>query len=937
MKKNTILIIFFLFATIGFSQVQQATVAVNPSEFRINQEITLTFSGIDPTIWNSGQPNNVYLWAWYGNFNGVETDSPTNGSWTNSDAAQQLTNNGNGTYSYTFIPSTLFGSTNIATINFLVKANNGDGDKKSQNMTLFPVFNELTKTSPVNYISVVNSGNLVNIAANTTETSNYTLRANGNIINASNGITNYSFDYSITEDIDFILEANDGHTVLTETFKVNLTPANPVPNGMLDGLNLDPNNPSKATFVLYAPKKTTAHLIGDFNGWQTNTSSLMKKDTARDRFWIELTGLSAGNHTYQYVIDNTIKIADPYSTIILDPNDDTAISATTYPNLATYPAGQTYAVSLFNTNPAVYNWQVTNFQKPAKTDLVVYEILIRDFDTPHSFNAVKARLDYLEALGINAIELMPVNEFDGNISWGYNPTFHMALDKYYGTTTALKELIDECHKRGIAVILDVVYNQAHEENPFFRLWNTANGAPSGQATVDNPFFNQTAKHAFNVFQDFNHQSQATREYVKRTTQYWIEEFKIDGFRWDLTKGFTQNCTSNDGGCTDRLQLDRVNVLKKYADYQWELDPNSYVIFEHLGGIQEEKLWANYRADEGKGIMLWNNLNNVYNEATMGYHDNGKSNFSNVSSISKGFDNFAAVSYMESHDEERLMYKNLNFANTNGYNVKVPNNALGRMEITGAFFFTIPGPKMIWQFGELGYEISIFSCNGGAPPTPYKDNDACKLNEKPNGWGFLANSNRTAIYNTWARLIDLKLREPIFKTTNLTMDLASTTGLKSIHLTLENPPTNAIEHITILGNFGVTEQNISTNFQVGGTWYDLMDESGLTTISGSTSSISLQPGDFRVFGNKTSTLGTFNLNKTQDILVHPNPTKHTWKVKTRNQTIKSINIYNVLGKHVLELKPMANEFEIDASQLDKGIYFVKFKTVLGIKTLKLVKD
>ncbi len=935
MKKNIILIIFFLFTAFGFSQVQQATVTVSPSEFRINEEITLTFSGIDPTIWNSGQPDNVYLWSWYGNFNGVETDSPTNGSWTNSNVAQQLTNNNNGTYSYTFTPSVLYASTNITTINFLVKAKNGDGDKKSQNMTLFPVFNELTKTSPTNYITVVNSGTSVNISASTTETSDYTLRANGNVVNTSNGITNYNFNYSVIEDIDFILEANDGHTVLTETFKVNLTPANPVPNGMLDGLNLDSNDPTKATFVLYAPGKTTAHLIGDFNNWQVNTSSLMNKDTARDRFWIELTGLSAGNHTYQYVIDNSIKIADPYSTVILDPNDDTTISNTTYPNLPTYPAGQTYAVSLFNTNPTVYNWQVTNFQKPDKADLVVYEILIRDFDTPHSFDAVKARLDYLEDLGINAIELMPVNEFDGNISWGYNPTFHMALDKYYGTTTALKELVDECHSRGIAVILDVVYNQAHEENPFFRLWNTANGAPSGQATVDNPFFNETAKHAFNVFQDFNHQSQATRDYVKRTAQYWIEEFKIDGFRWDLTKGFTQNCTSNDGGCTDRLQLDRVNVLKKYADYQWELDADSYVIFEHLGGIQEEKLWANYRADEGKGIMLWNNLNGVYNEATMGYHDDGKSNFSNVSSTNKGFDNLAAVSYMESHDEERLMYKNLTFANTGGYNVKIANNALGRMEIAGAFFFTVPGPKMIWQFGELGYEISIFSCNGGAPPTPYKDNDSCKLNEKPNGWGFLANSNRTAIYDTWARLINLKRNEPIFKTDNFSMDLAGSNGLKSIRLSLNNAPTNAIEHITILGNFGVTEQNINTNFQVGGTWYDLMDESGLTTISGSTSSISLQPGEFKIYGNKASTLSVNEPDFKLDFKLFPNPTNGSFSI---NKNLNKIEIYNLTGKII---KSFRGDFRkghaFNISDLTQSIYLVKVANNLGEEnTIKLVK-
>ena len=82
-------------------------------------------------------------------------------------------------------------------------------------------------------------------------------------------------------------------------------------------------------------------------------------------------------------------------------------------------------------------------------------------------------------------------------------------------------------------------------------------------------------------------------------KHWIEEFKIDGFRWDLTKGFTQNCENNEG-CTNSYQQDRVDILKSYADYSWSLDDSHYVIFEHLGSENEEKEWANYRLNEGKG-------------------------------------------------------------------------------------------------------------------------------------------------------------------------------------------------------------------------------------------------------------------------------------------------------------------------------------------------
>ncbi|MCK5678761.1 MAG: alpha-amylase, partial [Flavobacteriaceae bacterium] len=489
---------------------------------------------------------------------------------------------------------------------------------------------------PTQDVTIMNSGQSLSITATTTLTADFVLKANGSTINTSNNITSYSFNHTnITENTSYILEATNGGETTLESFEVIVNPTvteQPVPNGMKDGINLDSNDNTKVTLVLYAPNKQFVHLIGDFNNWQIDNNYLLKKDSAKDRFWIELSGLTPqNNHTYQYLIDGVLSIADPYSTTILDEYNDGFISNSTYPNLPAYPTGKTnHMVTLLRTGDVPYNWQTTNFQGPAKTDLVIYELLIRDFDELHSFDAVKARLDYLQDLGVNAIEFMPVNEFDGNESWGYNPAFHMALDKYYGTPTAFKQFVDECHSRGIAVIIDVVYNHATGQNPFYRMWNTDNGGYGGQASAENPFFNPTATHAYSVFNDFNHSQQATRDYVKRTTQYWIEEYNIDGFRWDLTKGFTQNCTSSDEGCTGNYQADRVAVLKEYADYQWEINPDFYVIFEHLGGNTEETEWVNYRLGEDKGILMWGNHNFNYNEATMGYHDSGKSDFSWIS-------------------------------------------------------------------------------------------------------------------------------------------------------------------------------------------------------------------------------------------------------------------------------------------------------------------
>ncbi|WP_148869835.1 alpha-amylase family glycosyl hydrolase [Tenacibaculum adriaticum] len=697
----------------------------------------------------------------------------------------------------------------------------------------------------------------------------------------------------------------------------------PVPTGMKDGLNLDASDNTKATLVLYAPNKEFVNIIGDFNNWtRDDINFLLKKDSTKDRFWIELTSLTPQtNHLYQYLVDGELRIADPYSTLILDESNDQFITDTTYPDMPAYPTGSTlHAVTVLRTGDPEFNWQTTNFQRPQKTDLVIYELLIRDFDELHSFDAVKSRLDYLQELGINAIELMPVSEFDGNESWGYNPSFHMALDKYYGNKESFKQFIDECHNRGIAVLLDVVYNHASGQNPYYRMWNTDNGGYGGQASIDSPFFNPTAKHSYNVFNDLNHSLQATKDYVKRTTQYWINEYKIDGFRWDLTKGFTQNCTASDESCTGSYQTDRVAILKEYADYQWEIDPNFYIIFEHLGGNTEETEWVNYRLPEGKGIMMWSNLNPNYNEATMGYHDGGNSDFSWIDYNNRDWSVPANISYMESHDEERLMYKNLEFGNSSGsYNVTNLATALERMKTAGAFYFTIPGPKMIWQFGELGYDISI-NFNG-------------RIGNKPILWSYYEEADRKSLYDTWAKLITLKKQEAIFRTTNFTLDVANTNGLKKIQLTNDNT-SDDLKFVTIIGNFGVTEQSISPTFQQTGTWFNLMDNNSALEVTNINAAISLQPGEYRIYGNSQVVLSNEDIVFEDEILtLYPNPTSNYFML---NEEVKNVSVFNISGKEIINFKgKFFKNQPFTINKLSQGLYFVKGKKNGSVFSKKLI--
>ncbi len=907
MKKITLLLFFFSF--IAFGQQQNVTFSVSPETFDENDEITITVSDINVTTWGV---SDIYLWTWSFDSDDLNAmDSPTNGSWTSSNDIQKFTNNGNGTYSFTFTPTALYNRTNIGSIGLLIKAKDGTGDKKSQDNTYQVGTFQLTVSAPTNTSTIINSGETFPITATTSLAADYNLKANGVSINTQTNQTSYNFSPIVTENTTYILEATNNDNLLSKTFSVIVKPTvteASVPVNMKDGININASDATKVTLVLYAPNKEFVHLIGDFNNWEVNNTYLLNKDSATNRFWIELSGLTPQqNHTFQYLIDGELRIADPYATIVLTESNDQYINTITYPDLPEYPTGKTnHTVTLLKTGEAAYNWQTTNFVKPEKTDLVIYELLIRDFDELHSFDAVKARLDYLETLGINAIEFMPIMEFDGNESWGYNPSFHMALDKYYGTKNAFKQLVDECHARGIAIIIDVAFNHASGQHPYYRMWNTDNGGYGGQASADNPFFNQTATHSYSVFNDFDHSKQDVRDYVNSVTQYWIEEYKIDGFRWDLTKGFTQNCTASDESCTNAYQQDRVDVLKAYADTQWNIDPGFYVIFEHLGTNTEETQWVNYRLDEGKGIMVWGNHNENYNEATLGFHSGGKSDFSWVSYKNRGWSVPANISYMESHDEERLMYKNLQFGNSNDtYDVTNLATALDRIEMASAFYFTIPGPKMIWQFGELGYDISIDE-NG-------------RTGNKPILWNYYDVNDRKEVYNTYSKLIQLKLKYDIFETSDFTLDVGNSNGLKSIQLTKTDA--SDIKHITIIGNFGVTTQNINPNFQETGTWYDLLNNNSEITVSNVNNTISLAPGEFKVYGNNAATLSNDeNLISDQKIVAYPNPSKGSFKINT---AIEHVLIFDINGKKVKEFKggfESNTTFPID--NLQNGIYFLK---------------
>jgi len=259
----------------------------------------------------------------------------------------------------------------------------------------------------------------------------------------------------------------------------------------------------------------------------------------------------------------------------------------------------------------------------------------------------------------------------------------------------LKILIDECHKRNIAVIVDVVFNHAFSQSPLCQLWWDAT---EFRPSSDNPYFNTTARHPFNVGYDANHESTYTKAWIKQVLTYWLEEFKIDGFRFDLSKGFTQTFSGNDANLMSRYDQSRIDILKEYADHIWSINNDCLVILEHFAESSEEKVLAEH------GMLLWNNLQFQFAEAAMGY----ASDLKGVDYQRRGFEQPNLITYLESHDEERMAYKINRWGNSEGnYNTKELETLTERMVAAYTIFMSIPGPKMLWQFSEFGYDYSSF--------------------------------------------------------------------------------------------------------------------------------------------------------------------------------------------------------------------------------------
>ena len=673
-----------------------------------------------------------------------------------------------------------------------------------------------------------------------------------------------------------------------------ITPADPVvqarPSGVSNGIYYDAGDPTKVTRCTYAASKTEpakhVFLLGDMTDWKLSNDYQLKRDG--NYFWITLSGLTPGKeYRFQYAVERADgvkkQICDLYSEKVLT-GDDQWEPRTQDPSLIGYPmkGADGGLVTVIQTGKQAYPWSeaTLNFKRPNKNNLVIYELWTYDYTPERSYSGLMRRLDYIQSLGVNAVELMPVCEFDGNYNWGYSPCLYFAPDKAYGSADQLKQFIDECHQRGMAVILDMVFNHATGNNPMNKLY------PYGTDLKNNPWFNVTAPHSDNVYEDWNHGFEPAHEMFIRALQYWLKEYKVDGYRLDLSHGLCSNQAGTSVG----------NLKDYYQKGVKAVSPDAYMILEHWGssmGSERPQLIA-------EGMLCWENTTNAYGQTAMGWLKDGDS--------FEAANQDGYVTYAESHDEERMQYKAKTYGNGSIKTDKATR--LSRVAANVAMNVLLNGSHMIWQFEEIGYDYSI-NCDIDHPNTT---NDSYRCNKKPNPetLGYFDDADRMAQYVKCAQAIQLRTRimPDVFEGNPTAKKLSGGQALRYVQWGSD---------VVAVANFSATDAQTYT--LPTGTWYNYYEgtKQNATTLS-------LKPGELAILTGRQVDLPVI-------------PTRFDTSIESLPaadaplQPPFDVTVYNLGGQPVYREQ---NASRLNLESLPRGTYIISTANAQGRSVSKIIR-
>jgi malto-oligosyltrehalose trehalohydrolase len=515
------------------------------------------------------------------------------------------------------------------------------------------------------------------------------------------------------------------------------------PNGARD------RGDGTVTFALWAPWKKSVHLIGDFNNWNMQADPLAVDESGL--WWIEKQ-LDPGTHAYQFVIDGETTIGDPYARELR------------------WAGGSSQPHALVEVGAQPYAWGDGGFGIKPLNQLVIYELHVGDFSPEGTFEGVIARLDHLAGLGVDAIELMPIQEFPGDRSWGYNPAYFFAPESSYGSANDLRRLIDAAHQKGIGVLLDMVFNHTTGDSPISLLYQYD----------QNPYFSSDGNPW--GFPDFNLWNDATKRLLHDIQDYWLTDYHIDGFRYDYVEG---------------MRYDGVGGMSFIAWDARQSKPHAYLIAEDIVADPS----AVVRDTEVDASWHWRFTKVLRAQLREGeYQGNQYGDLDAVLRVltfgGDGYaDNAQPVNYLESHDEARIMLEVMT-------NPAIDEAGALRKSMLGAIMlFTAQGVPMLYHGQEFGAR---------APKTI----DVSKL-----PWENMNSDAGQALYKHYAALAYLRHTQAALQTNNFESLLVDhERKVLAYHRWADNG-----SDIVVAINLTPASQHVAIDFPRAGRWHEWLHD------------------------------------------------------------------------------------------------------------------
>jgi len=468
-------------------------------------------------------------------------------------------------------------------------------------------------------------------------------------------------------------------------------------------------------FELFAPYNDIVHLMGSWNKWKPLA---MQKDERG--YWRVDVPLADGDYEYKFQVVSKSYFMPGETVVISDPKAPEYTLGNRDNSVIRVRGGQHVLVN--------YKWKHDDVPLLPNDQLIIYEMHVADFTSAESkrgtFLQVIDKLDYLADLGITAIEIMPVNEFPWEHSWGYAQSSIFAIENTYGSPEEMARLVDEAHERGIRIIHDAVYNHMHSEAPLTRIdysyWFYENN-PDEASLQFGPKFN------YEHF-DENLQLFPARQHVMESMHFWTRQFHIDGIRFDCTRALKY---------FDLLQWFRDEI---YKDVNFK---PFYTIAEH---IPQDPAIA---SPTGPMDAAWyDGFYRQLSATTLGIEQHGRQPF-NTDEVLRMLDArnerfaspYSGITYLSNHDEQRITWLLGTSANT------FDEAAFRRMKLGASLLLTAPGIPMIWMGEEFGQSTDK------------------SMEARPLQWELLKNEHNASLHDHYRQLIRLRRDNPALYSPN----------------------------------------------------------------------------------------------------------------------------------------------------------------------------